>query len=731
MTVPRTALTPLFYTKWLTLFSPSCPSCPSCLNRGISTTSAINKGLRASRDSGRGRSKPMRREDARLPRREKRALLSEPNDEAERQNPSQKQSASQIATGNHLKKPRREGLRIVRQVSESSGDAFAGPPSPHRQPRDSDPETPRALVEEAPMPVDPEELANELSDHVVTLHDSEVEGSLDNSGLQLHINRARKMVKWVNKNHHSNVSFHRYLKQHMPSRVYRRTEDRPLGAYTVLWTTGNGKYELLTSHLHGSFRMHNRAVDRKPKFIPQRSREHDEKNASERIVRMIEKMMKERLPPGGSRQPDSRVDMADQTQALDRDLIWLKKRAEAEGTELSDLKRDVAKLTEALQVSEREKKEQQQKAASVEPSQVSDDDADGHPVSIPYSTASSQFLYGTNTVLAALRAGRRKLYALHTARQFRDGPVSPARDEMLQLARKHKIPIRPNQSVRLLNAMSGDRPHNNFVLEASGLPSPPVLSLGKHNQKHAIIPLRLCPQSAEEISINGAPSALPASSGANRWRYPLVLFLDGITDPGNLGNILRTAHFYSVDAVVVATNTCAPLSSAVVAKASAGACEALTILGAPKPSGFIYDSQKVGQWKVYASVAPPDPNFMTTSKAGKHVTSEVLSKDSPLAKDPCILMLGAEGEGLREIMLRRADREVSVIGGPSKPVANKWGDSSNRRQNEVTGEKGRPVEVVDVGVESLNVGVAAGVLLDCFMRKPEGLAKRQEKEKLW
>jgi len=48
-----------------------------------------------------------------------------------------------------------------------------------------------------------------------------------------------------------------------------------------------------------------------------------------------------------------------------------------------------------------------------------DDDDDGIPDAIPYTTASSQFLYGTNPVLAALRAKRRQLYTLHLRKERR------------------------------------------------------------------------------------------------------------------------------------------------------------------------------------------------------------------------------------------------------------------------------------------------------------------------
>jgi len=57
-------------------------------------------------------------------------------------------------------------------------------------------------------------------------------------------------------------------------------------------------------------------------------------------------------------------------------------------------------------------------------------------------------------------------------------------------------------------------------------------------------------------------------------------------------------------------------------------------------------------------------------------------------------MLGAEGEGLRQNLRNRADHFVSIEGGP------------------------KAESVPDVGVDSMNVSVATGVLLEAFLRKP-------------
>ncbi|KXT05691.1 hypothetical protein AC578_5630 [Pseudocercospora eumusae] len=328
----------------------------------------------------------------------------------------------------------------------------------------------------------------------------------------------------------------------------------------------------------------------------------------------------------------------------------------------------------------------------------SDEGDENVPLAVPYSRAGSEFLYGYNSVLAALRAKRRKCYKLYIHPKIfeRDiggeGTASGEKpfNELQQLAKAAKITIVNESRVALLNQMSGDRPHNGVVLETSRLPAPPILGLMKPELRKGIIPVELGKQSNEDEEINGAPGTIRALGSS--WRHPFVLLLDGITDPGNVGNIIRTAHFYGVDAVAIATNTCANLSSAVLAKASSGACEAVQILAVPSASGFIHSCSRY-RWKIYGAVAP------TVEEAGRpnndqHITASALSSNSPLAKHSCILMLGAEGEGLRQNLRARADKFVSIEGGARA--------------------EGTP----DVGVDSMNVGVATGVLLEAFLRKP-------------
>jgi 21S rRNA (GM2251-2'-O)-methyltransferase len=321
---------------------------------------------------------------------------------------------------------------------------------------------------------------------------------------------------------------------------------------------------------------------------------------------------------------------------------------------------------------------------------------DEMPISVPYTTAASTFVYGANAVLACLSAKKRKFYHLYFARSEADVDLTDTtKDQIQKLGREADIPTTYSTSKQLLAKMSDRRAHNGIALEASQISAPPVLGIGKPDMHHSIMPVQLDRQSPEEIVVNGAPTALPLIT--KTWRHPFVLMLDGILDEGNLGNILRTAYFYGVDAVAISKNTCASVNSPIVAKASSGAIEAVQILSLPFPSKFVYNCLR-SSWRVYAAVAPPA--VIPSGETGKYLTHASIASRSPLQDHACILMLGAEGEGLRGNLKTRADYFVSI------------------EQGERAGMAGGLLP--GIGVDSMNVSSAAGVLVESFMRKPQG-----------
>jgi 21S rRNA (GM2251-2'-O)-methyltransferase len=303
------------------------------------------------------------------------------------------------------------------------------------------------------------------------------------------------------------------------------------------------------------------------------------------------------------------------------------------------------------------------------------------PISIPYTTPASEFLYGTSVVEAALKSKnvpRRQHYKLYIYKGEKRENV--ARDaDIERLARRSGVEVARVGSdwLPLMDKMSGSRPHNGYILEASPLPRLPVTSLGELTEQDDRPGFKVAVdyQSREDAAVNGTSDFVRAKN--NLGRKPLVLFLDSILDPGNLGGIIRTASFLGATAVAISKNCTA--FSPVVLKASAGASENITLFTVNKPAGFIADSKLAG-WKIFAAVAP----------SGSYMSSLISTDDlaDPLSDDPCILMLGAEGEGLRMNLRSKADVQLSIRGN---------GQSHS--------------------VDSLNVSVATGILCSAFLKR--------------
>ncbi|KAJ4191391.1 hypothetical protein NW755_004577 [Fusarium falciforme] len=309
------------------------------------------------------------------------------------------------------------------------------------------------------------------------------------------------------------------------------------------------------------------------------------------------------------------------------------------------------------------------------------------PMTIKYTTAASQFLYGRSVVKAALEQGRRKLYNLYIygGENRRDNKDNTF---LSRLAEKQGVPITivPTEEQRLMDKMSMGRPHNGFVLEASPLPQLPIRSLGKLEETPARLGfhVELDFQTKEEEAINGTESFFRRANDV--MPKPFVLLLNEIMDPGNLGGIIRTASYLGIDAVGI-TNRGSSTLTPVALKSAAGAVEEISLFTVDDPLRFIEDSSKAG-WKTFAAVAPPDRKLVR-KHGDKFISTDVIEANSPLNEHPCLLVLGNEGHGLPKPLKVAADYELSV-----------------------------PRFVQGSCIDSLNVSVAAGLLCHSFVKEP-------------
>ncbi|KAK9774427.1 putative rRNA methyltransferase 1, mitochondrial [Seiridium cardinale] len=309
------------------------------------------------------------------------------------------------------------------------------------------------------------------------------------------------------------------------------------------------------------------------------------------------------------------------------------------------------------------------------------------PIRIHHTTAASQFLYGRSVVEAALRASRRKLYHLYLyAGRDRQNLIQDATLEKLAAQLGIQVTkVTDNDGLRMMDKMSGGRPHNGCILEASPAPQIPLKSLGElsDDPSKPSFKVELAYQSAEDAAINGTPESMPYHTRGDR--KPFFLLLDGILDPGNLGAILRTAAFLGVTGVVITKHGSSGLTP-VSLKASSGASEVLQLYSTNSTPDFIERSRDNG-WEIYASVAAGP-----RSRGNSHLTIDRIETYDPLSERPTILVIGSEGEGLEKKIKRLADFEVSIPG--------HTGFLST--------------------IDSLNVSVATGIMCSAFLKKNQG-----------
>lgn len=122
----------------------------------------------------------------------------------------------------------------------------------------------------------------------------------------------------------------------------------------------------------------------------------------------------------------------------------------------------------------------------------------------------------------------------------------------------------------------------------------------------------------------------------------LVLVLDSITDPQNLGSILRAAECFNVGAVMWSSNRGVDVTPSVT-KASVGASELIQIIRVANLVEAAKRFQEEGYWVVTAEVG---------------VESQSLYEFS--FPDKTVLILGSEGQGVRPLLNRSADFKLHI-----------------------------------------------------------------------
>ena len=128
---------------------------------------------------------------------------------------------------------------------------------------------------------------------------------------------------------------------------------------------------------------------------------------------------------------------------------------------------------------------------------------------------------------------------------------------------------------------------------------------------------------------------------ASRGEPPLIVICDELSDPHNLGAILRTAECAGAHGVVIPKRRSVGLT-AVVAKSSAGAVEYLPVARVANVAGVIRELKEKGVW-VYGTAADAENELYRTDLTG-----------------PAAIVIGSEGEGMSRLVRESCDVLVSI-----------------------------------------------------------------------
>ena len=210
-------------------------------------------------------------------------------------------------------------------------------------------------------------------------------------------------------------------------------------------------------------------------------------------------------------------------------------------------------------------------------------------------------IIGRNPVMEAVKAGR----TIDKILMQKDGEGSIKK--IASMARERKIQIQYVDKIAL-DKLAPGRPHQGIAAYVAAKDYVPI---------NAIL-----------------------ESAKDKGEEPLLVILDGLEDPHNLGAILRSADGAGAHGVVIPSRRAVGLTET-VAKASAGAIEYVPVAKVPNLASAIDDLKKKGIW-----IAAVDMDGEPYSQA---------KLSGPLA-----LVIGAEGDGVSRLIREKADFIISI-----------------------------------------------------------------------
>lgn len=215
-------------------------------------------------------------------------------------------------------------------------------------------------------------------------------------------------------------------------------------------------------------------------------------------------------------------------------------------------------------------------------------------------------LFGFHAVISRLRLDPKTVTNVYVEANRRDRRMQ----DFIALAQELKVRLHPVDNERLKGIAGTDR-HQGVVAQA------------------------------EHVSLALNVDELLDSLGDDPNNPPLLLVLDGVTDPHNLGACLRVADGAGVHAIIAPKDRSAGLN-ATASKVASGAAESIPYITVTNLARTLRDLQDRGIWVVG-----------TDDQADKDIYTADLT-------GPMALVMGAEGEGMRRLTRETCDSLVSI-----------------------------------------------------------------------
>lgn len=209
-----------------------------------------------------------------------------------------------------------------------------------------------------------------------------------------------------------------------------------------------------------------------------------------------------------------------------------------------------------------------------------------------------QYIYGKNTVIESLK-GDKPVYEIYLMKSAKD-------DRLLSLAKEKKAKVNIVTHKGVLNELVGNVVHQGIVAQV---------------------------ESYDYYNLDEILAEIP------KGKQPLLLMLDGLEDPHNLGAILRTCDAIEVDGVIIGKKRSVGLTPT-VAKVSTGAIDYVKVAQVTNLSRTLDDLKKQGFWIVGCDL---------------NESQDYRAIDYNM---PVVIVIGSEGFGISRLVKSHCDMNV-------------------------------------------------------------------------